>query len=196
MDVNIYLNTEATKEIMNAADAVIVAVGAHDITLPIEGADAPTVVSSWDVLAGTAEVNGHCAVIGGGLVGAETAEFVANKGHAVSIIEMTDKIAAQESSTVLPFMMEDFAKHDVKQYVNTKVSNIANGGKTINATDAEGNAVAIECDTIIMAVGSKKNEFDVEGVNVPVYFAGDCAGERTADIASAIRGGYNAANEI
>jgi len=196
MDVTIHLNTEATKEIMNAADAVIVAVGAHDITLPIEGADAPTVVSSWDVLAGAVEVNGHCAVIGGGLVGAETAEFVANKGHAVSIIEMTDKIAAQESGTVLPFMMEDFAKHDVKQYVNTKVSNIANGGKTINATDAEGNAVAIECDTIIMAVGSKKNEFDVEGVNVPVYFAGDCSGERTADIAAAIRGGYNAANEI
>lgn len=196
MDVTIHLNTEATKEIMNAADAVIVAVGAHDITLPIEGADAPTVVSSWDVLAGTAEVSGHCAVIGGGLVGAETAEYVAHKGHAVSIIEMTDKIAAQESSTVLPVMMADFAKHDVKQYVNTKVSNIANGGKTINATDAEGNAVAIECDTIIMAVGSKKNEFDVEGVNVPVYYAGDCAGERTADIASAIRGGYNAANEI
>ena len=47
-----------------------------------------------------------------------------------------------------------------------------------------------------MAVGSKKNELDVEGVNVPVYYAGDCAGERTADIASAIRGGYNAANEI
>ena len=196
MDVTIHLNTEATKEIMNAADAVIVAVGAHDITLPIEGADAPTVVSSWDVLAQTVEVNGHCAVIGGGLVGAETAEFVANKGNAVSIIEMTDKIAALESSTVLPFMMADFAAHDVKQYVNTKVSNITNNGKTINATDAEGNAVVIECDTIIMAVGSKKNEFDVEGVTVPVYFAGDCAGERTADIASAIRGGYKAANEI
>lgn len=194
MDVTIHLNTEATKEIMNAADAVIVAVGAHDITLPIEGTE--KAVSSWDVLAGTVEVNGHCAVIGGGLVGAETAEFVANKGNAVSIIEMTDKIAAQESGTVLPFMMADFAAHDVKQYVNTKVSNITNDGKTINATDAEGNAVTIECDTIIMAVGSKKNEFDVEGVTVPVYYAGDCAGERTADIASAIRGGYNAANEI
>ena len=69
-------------------------------------------------------------------------------------------------------------------------------GKTVNVTDAEGNEVAIDCDTIIMAVGSKKNEFDVEGVTVPVYYAGDCAGERTADIASAIRGGYNAANEI
>ena len=47
-----------------------------------------------------------------------------------------------------------------------------------------------------MAVGSKKNVLDVEGVNVPVYYAGDCSGEKTADIYAAIRGGYNAANEI
>jgi hypothetical protein len=73
---------------------------------------------------------------------------------------------------------------------------IKNAYKIMVYDDAEGNEVAIDCDTIIMAVGSKKNEFDVEGVTVPVYYAGDCAGERTADIASAIRGGYNAANEI
>ena len=44
LDITIHFGTEATKDIMNAADAVIVAVGAHDITLPIEGADAPTVL--------------------------------------------------------------------------------------------------------------------------------------------------------
>lgn len=196
LNVEIHLNTEATKEIMNQADAVIVAVGAKNITLPIEGADAPTVVSSWDVLAEKTEITGHCVVIGGGLVGAETAEYIANKGNAVSIIEMTEKIAAQESPTVLPSMMEDFAAHDVKQYVNTKVNSITNDGKTVNVTDAEGKEVSIDCDTIVMAVGSKKNVFDTEGVTVPIYYAGDCSGERTADIAAAIRGGYHAANEI
>ena len=65
-----------------------------------------------------------------------------------------------------------------------------------NPTDAEGNEVVIEANTVVMAVGSKKNVFDVEGVTVPVYYAGDCDGERTADIANAIRGGYKAANEI
>ena len=90
LGVNIHLNTEATVEIMNAADAVIVAVGAHDLLLPIPGADGANVVSSWDVLAGKAEVSGHCAVIGGGLVGTETAEYLLEKGCAVSIIEMMD----------------------------------------------------------------------------------------------------------
>lgn len=196
LDVTLYLNTECTKEAMNVADAVIVAVGAQNFTLPIEGADAPTVVSSWDVLAGKVELSGHCAVIGGGLVGTETTEYVVEKGCSASIIEMTDKIANGESSTILPIIMADFAKHDVKQYVNTKVKAITNEGKTIVATDAEEKEITIDCDMIIMAVGSKKNILDVEGVTTPITYVGDCSGERTASIAEAIRTGYKAANEI
>jgi len=195
LGVQIHLNTEATKEIMNAADAVIVAVGAHDFLLPIPGADGASVVSSWDVLAGKAAVSGHCAVIGGGLVGTETAEYLLEKGCTVSIIEMMDKIANGESSTILPTIMADFKKHDVKQYVNTKVSAIENGGKAVRATVGE-EEIVIDCDTVVMAVGSKKNILDTEGVTAPVYYAGDCSGERTASIAEAVRGGYKAANEI
>ena len=196
LGVNVHLNTECTKDIMNAADAVIVAVGAHNWMMPVEGSEGH-VVSSWDVLDGKVEVSGKVAVIGGGLVGAETAEYCAEKGCEVSVIEMMDKIAAQESGTILPTMMKSFADKGVKQYVNTKVNAITNDGKTIVATDTkEEKEVTIDADMIIMAVGSKKNTIDVEGVNTPVYYAGDCAGERTAAIAEAIRGGYKCANEI
>ncbi len=193
LGVNIHLNTKATKEIMNAADAVIVAVGAHDFALPIPGADGANVVSSWDVLAGKAAVKGHCAVIGGGLVGTETAEYLLEKGCGVSIIEMMDKIANGESSTILPTILADFKAHDVKQFVNTKVSAIEEG--CVKALQGE-TEITIPCDMVVMAVGSKKNVLDVEGVTVPVYYAGDCSGERTASICEAIRGGYKAANEI
>ena len=193
LGVNIHLGSEATLDIMNAADAVIVAVGAHDMKLPIPGADGANVVSSWDVLAGKAEVSGHCAVIGGGLVGTETAEYLLEKGCTVSIIEMMDKIANGESSTILPTIMADFRAHNVQQYVNTKVSAIEDG--CVKATRGE-EELSIPCDMVVMAVGSRKNVFNVEGVTVPVYYAGDCSGERTASIAEAIRGGYKAANEI
>ena len=193
LGVNIHLNTEATKEIMNASDAVIVAVGAHDMMLPIPGADGKNVVSSWDVLAGKAEVSGHCAVIGGGLVGTETAEYLLGKGCSVSIVEMMDKIANGESSTILPTILADFKAHDVKQYVNTKVSAIEAG--CVKATQGE-EEISIPCDMVVMAVGSRKSILDVEGVTVPLYYAGDCSGERTASICEAIRGGYKAANEI
>ena len=193
LGVNIHLNTEATNEIMNAAAAVIVAVGAHDMKLPIPGADGANVVSSWDVLAGKAEVSGHCAVIGGGLVGTETAEYLLEQGCTVSIIEMMDKIANGESSTILPTIMADFRAHNVQQFVNTKVSAIEPGA--VKATQGE-QEFSIPCDMVVMAVGSKKNVFDVSGVTVPVYYAGDCSGERTASIMEAVRGGYKAANEI
>ena len=193
LGVNIHLNTEATVDVMNAADAVIVAVGAHDMKLPIPGADGENVVSSWDVLAGKAEAKGHCAVIGGGLVGTETAEYLLEKGCTVSIIEMMDKIANGESSTILPTIMADFKAHNVQQYVNTKVSAIEFGA--VKATKGE-EEITIPCDMVVMAVGSKKNIFDVTGVTVPVYYAGDCSGDRTASIMEAVRGGYKAANEI
>jgi thioredoxin reductase len=81
----------------------------------------------------------------------------------------------------------------VKQYVNTKVSAIEE--TCVKATQGE-EEISIACDMVVMAVGSRKNILDVEGVTVPVYYAGDCSGERTAGIMEAVRGGYNAANEI
>lgn len=196
-NVKVHLGTPVTKEIMNAADAVIIAVGAHNLHIPLEGADSKNVVSSWDILDCKVKGEGHCVVIGGGLVGAETAEYLANHGCKVSIIEMMDKIAKEESSTVLPTMMQDFAMHGVAQYINTKVISISNDGKCVKAFNtAENKEVMIECDMVVMAAGSVKNKFDVEGVNVPVYYAGDCSGERTAGIAEAIRSGYKAGNEI
>ncbi len=195
LGVNIHLNTTATLEEMNAADAVIVAVGAHNWALPVPGVDGANVISSWDILAGKAVARGHCAVIGGGLVGTETAEYLLEQGCTVSIVEMMDKVAAGESSTILPTIMADFAKHGVKQYVNTKVTTITEAGvEAVNTAD--GSAVSIPCDTVVMAVGSKKNCFDAEGITVPVHYAGDCSGERTAGIMEAIRSGYKAANEI
>ena len=197
VNVKLHLNTPVTKEIMNNADAVIVAVGAHNLCLPIPGANSSNVVSSWDVLDQKVKLNGHCVVLGGGLVGAETAEYLCNNGCEVSIVEMMDKIAKQESSTVLPTMMKDFTDHGVKQYVNTKVVSIENDGKLVKALNTvENNEVVIECDYVVMAVGSVKNVLDVEGVTTPLVYVGDCSGERTAGIAEAIRSGYKASNEI
>lgn len=191
--VDIQYNTKPDAVTLNQFDEVIVAIGAQDFMLNVPG-NTQYVVSSWDVLNEVVDVKGKVAVIGGGLVGTETAEYLANKGCDVSIIEMTDKIAAQESGTILPLIMDDFKKHDVKQYTNTKVTGISEDGKTVLATNPD--PIEIPCDAIVMAVGSKKLVFDETGINVPVHYVGDCAGERTADIASAIRSAYHCANEI
>ena len=191
--VDIQLNHEPTMEELNGFDHVILAIGAHNMDLPMS-VENSNVVSSWDILNGQ-EVSGKCVVLGGGLVGAETAEYLANKGLEVSIVEMMDKIAAQESETVLPLMEADFEKHNVQKFVNTRVSEIKDNVIYAVNTKDETN-VEIAADTIVNALGSKKNVFDDSKLTVPFTYVGDCSGERTADIASAIRTGYKAANEI
>lgn len=193
LNVELKLHTEPEAAELNGFDAVIVAVGAHnmDLPMPVENSN---VLSSWDVLEG-ADVSGTCAVLGGGLVGTETAEYLASKGNKVIIIEMLDKIAAGESATVMPLITKDFEQHHVEQHVNTKVREIRdNVIYAVNTTDDA--KITISADTIINALGSKKNVFDENGITVPLTYIGDCSGERTADIAAAIRSGYHAANQL
>ncbi|MCD7892777.1 MAG: NAD(P)/FAD-dependent oxidoreductase [Erysipelotrichaceae bacterium] len=193
LNVNIELNSEATVDYINNFDQVIIAIGAHNMDVPFK-VENSNIVSSWDVLAG-AQVNGKCVVLGGGLVGSETTEFLINKGYETSIVEMLDKVAIGESSTVLPLVIKDFKEHNVTQYVNTKVNEIKDN--TIYATNTTDNTeITIKADTIINALGSKKNIYNETGITVPLTYVGDCSGDKTADIASAIRSGYYAANAI
>lgn len=193
LDVEYMFGTEPGADELNRFDAVLVAVGAHNMELPMP-AENSNVVSAWDVLEG-ASVTGTCAVLGGGLVGTETAEYLASKGHKVMIIEMLDKIAAGESATVMPLITKDFEQHEVEQYVNTKVreirDNVIYAENTANQTE-----IVISADTVVNALGSKKNVFDESGITAPLTYIGDCSGERTADIAAAVRGGYHAGNEL
>ena len=193
LNVDIRMNTVMSNEELNGYDEVIIAAGAHnmDLPMPVENSN---VVSAWDVLEGK-EVTGKCVILGGGLVGAETAEYLANRGHEVTIVEMMERIAAQESQTVLPLMMKDFAEHNVQQMTNTKVASISNN--TVKAVNTKDNTeIEIKADTIVAALGSRKNVMDVTGITKPVHYVGDCSGERTADIASAIRTAYHTANAI
>ena len=78
--------------------------------------------------------------------------------------------------------------------MNTRVNSIEkNVIHAVNTKDES--EVTIEADTIVNALGSKKNLFDDSKLTVPFVYVGDCSGERTADISAAIRSGYQAGNE-
>ena len=78
LGVEIHMNKKVTDELIKEVNPneVIIAIGAEPICLPIPGADGKQVYQSHDVLNGMAEMKGHCVVIGGGLVGVETAEYL------------------------------------------------------------------------------------------------------------------------
>ena len=193
LNVTVITGREPDVKELNGFDEVIVATGAQNVQLKVEGASLAHVVSAWSVLARKEAVFGRVAVIGGGLVGAETAEYLANQGAEVSIIEMTPEIAKGESSTVLPEMKADFAAHGVKEFVNCKVIKITNDTVVCENT-VDGKEVVIPADFVVMAVGARANAFDVNGVKASVHFCGDCV--KPADISNAVRTAYDVANSI
>ncbi len=178
-----------------APDAVIVAVGALSFTPPIPGVDGPNVCDAWKILAGEQDVSGRVAVIGAGLVGCETAEYLATQGCQVSLVEMRDSIAAGMSNTVLPTLLENYKAHGVKQYTGHKVTSMAVG--ELRCEDKDGNAVHIPCDHVVMASGARSVSFDTDALSaqgIAVVKVGDCA--EVADISNAIKTAYDAANSL
>ncbi|MEG0365284.1 MAG: NAD(P)/FAD-dependent oxidoreductase [Coprobacillus sp.] len=176
-------------------DHVIIAVGANNFIPSISGSDMPHVLDAWKVLNHEHLPSGNVVVIGGGLVGSETAELMAEMGCHVTIVEMMEEIAKEESSTVRPIMMENFEKHHVDLKTKTKVTAITS--HSVEAEDENG-AISIPCDYVVLAVGAKPQNFDItaltnEGITVDVI--GDC-NQKAADISRAIEEGYMAASQL
>ena len=177
-------------------EAVINAVGAHSAAPRIPGIDGVNVADAWKVLAGEQQVYGTVAVIGGGMVGCETAEYLAARGCKVSVIEMMDKIAAGESTTILPTLLENYKTYGVEQYPSHKVKEFRMDA--VVCENKDGAEVTIPCDYIVLAMGARSNEFDaaaLEAASIPVYSIGDAAG-KAADISNAIRTGYDTACQL
>ena len=196
--VHLYMGQTRTAEQLKEAgfEAVINAVGAHSAAPRIPGIDGVNVADAWKVLAGEQQVYGTVAVIGGGMVGCETAEYLAARGCKVSVIEMMDKIAAGESTTILPTLLENYKTYGVEQYPSHKVKEFRMDA--VVCENKDGAEVAIPCDYIVLAMGARSNEFDaaaLEAANIPVYSIGDAAG-KAADISNAIRTGYDTACQL
>lgn len=189
--------TRTAEQLKDAGfEAVINAVGAHSAAPRIPGIDSVNVADAWKVLAGEQQVYGTVAVIGGGMVGCETTEYLAARGCKVSVIEMMDKIAAGESTTILPTLLENYKTYGVEQYPSHKVKEFRMDA--VVCENKDGAEVTIPCDYIVLAMGARSNEFDaaaLEAASIPVYSIGDAAG-KAADISNAIRTGYDTACQL
>ena len=189
--------TRTAEQLKDAGfEAVINAVGAHSAAPRIPGIDSVNVADAWKVLAGEQQVYGTVAVIGGGMVGCETAEYLAARGCKVSVIEMMDKIAAGESTTILPTLLENYKTYGVEQYPSHKVKEFRMDA--VVCENKDGAEVTIPCDYIVLAMGARSNEFDaaaLEAASIPVYSIGDAVG-KAADISNAIRTGYDTACQL
>ena len=197
LGVKICLGFDALDVDLSSFSDAVVATGAENMIIPVPGYDESYVFSAWDVLEGSSIVFGNVAVIGGGLVGAETAEFLASMGTKVTIVEMTDTIARDEGVSVRPTLMKDLEDHKVDMLTNTKLLKIEDRHIVCEQTDGDKiSEISIPVDFVVMAVGAKAKRIELPGFSGNIYYAGDCEGDRPSDISHATKSAYDAACKI
>lgn len=198
LKVNVQVSKEATLDAIRAdrPDAVVIATGARQARLNVPGADrSKNLVMSWDVIAGKAQVGRRAAVIGGGLVGCETAELLAEKGHEVTIVEMLPRIGWDLGPIVGSLLFDRLEKRGVKTVTDAKITAIGDhdvavekGGKTKTLSGF---------DTVVLAVGSVPEDTlanQLEGSGIDYYVIGDAW--RPRRITHAVYEGLRIAHEI
>ena len=175
--VNIKMNTKVTAQMLkeDTPDAVILATGAETLVLPfIKGIENPDIVYGVDCLEGTRPVGHNVLVVGGGMVGAETADFLAEQGHEVAIIEMRDAIGPDVIHEHRIFLMEAFEKYGIKQITSAAVSEIFSDGVSYkNAADKSDETIyeARGFDTVVLSMGFSSRYTHRDGQNVVYDFA-------------------------
>jgi 2,4-dienoyl-CoA reductase-like NADH-dependent reductase (Old Yellow Enzyme family)/thioredoxin reductase len=133
-------------------DAVIIATGSDPMILDIPGSEMPHVISADDVLTTPKNIGEKVFIIGGGLVGTETAEFLVDQGRDVTIVEMREKILYDAEVVPKKALLERISEKGVKVIVGTEVLEINNAGLVVRFL---GERREFEADTIVLAAGRR-----------------------------------------
>ena len=136
-------------------DAVICATGSRPILPGVPGIDKPGVMDALEVLNGARKPEGRIAVIGGGLVGTETALHLAEQGMHTTLVEMLPKIMNGVAATDQLAYSERIAKADMEVCTGTRLVSIGDGEITVS--DRTGTHT-IPVDSVIVAIGLKAQD--------------------------------------
>lgn len=178
--VDIHLGKEATPEAVRAArpDVVIIATGARPLIPEIPGIERDIVASAIDFLMGRREAGQDVAVIGGGMIGCETAVYLAQMGKKVALVEMLQEIVLDMNFANRTQLLQMLEQSRVDVLRGTRLVEIGERGITTTNKDGQ---LKISADTVVLAVGLKpvtelaqtlKNQVS------EVYCVGDCVEAR------------------
>ena len=154
LGVKVVLGEEVTPLLVKKInpDTVFIATGSVPTIPEIPGVKGKNVVTANDVLAGSASVKERVVVVGGGMIGAETAEFLAEKGKKVTILEMLGRIGIDMVPMVISLLYPRLKKLGVVGITNAKVEEIIQDGVVY---EKDGKKQTVEADSVVLAVGSK-----------------------------------------
>lgn len=183
-NVDIRLSTPVTPELISTLqpDEVIIAIGSEPIKPNIPGIDLPHVTNSHDILAGNSSAGGNIVVIGGGLVGLEVAEYLAEKNNNITVVEMLDEVAKDLGYLRKICVMENMYMSGIKSITNAKCVEIKENAVVI---EKDNKLEEIPCDSVVIAAGARSRTSEALAAyckenNIPYHIIGDAVSARRA----------------
>jgi 2,4-dienoyl-CoA reductase-like NADH-dependent reductase (Old Yellow Enzyme family)/thioredoxin reductase len=175
-------------------DVVILATGAHPRSQDIPGLEKSRTLTAWEVLAGEKELKKTCLVLGAGLVGCETADYLSERGMKVILVEILPEIATGADADTKAYFDMRFQKNGVKVYTGTELRRV---GKKTAVMQRGTEEIRIQFETLVFAIGAEPNDGlydELVSSGTPVVKVGDCVKPR--GILEAVQEGFQAGRSV
>lgn len=180
--VDIQMETNVTEDMIKTGqpEAVVLASGGDKAGCPAEGITNSVVCDAWQILNGEVAPKDNVVVIGAGLVGMETADFLCAKGAKnIIVVEMLAKAPVLPLSAHATMIYRRLGAAGVKLVFNTRVKKIENG---LVIAESDGQEHRFEpVDQVVIAVGitpKKELKAFLEKQNIPYFVVGDSKAPR------------------
>jgi NADPH-dependent 2,4-dienoyl-CoA reductase/sulfur reductase-like enzyme len=193
--VEVHKDTQVDVELVKKLqpDAVVIATGAKQKLPDVKGIDSKNVVFANDVLSGKVKTGKEVVVIGGGLVGMETAVFLGKQGHKVSIVDIVD-IGKDVGYTLKEALLEEIIRNGIYLYPDSILERITENGLNIVIFNE---IILLKADTVVIAIGSVSNNDlyqELKGMVPELHIIGDSLEPRHS--LAAIHEGFRVGNLI
>lgn len=177
MGVDIRTGTRVTEEMIDREnpDVVILATGAEKAACPVKGIASSMVCDAWQILSSEVEPKDHVLVIGGGLVGMETADFLCEKGiKDVTLVEMLADPPVPPMTSHGTMLHRRLQAAGARLLFNTGVKSIGQGSVVVSTDGVERELEPVR--QVVVAVGvTPRNELKefLAKRGIPHHIIGD-----------------------
>jgi 2,4-dienoyl-CoA reductase-like NADH-dependent reductase (Old Yellow Enzyme family)/thioredoxin reductase len=184
--VEVKCSVKVTSADIEAAktDVVIEAIGAQPAAVDIPTDFPEKIASAWAVLAGQQVPGQKVLVVGGGMVGLETADFLVSQGKQVVLIELLDQLGQTITPTARATLLSRLASQNVQTITGVLLEYWGHNGVLLRKRD--GSVLLLpDIENVVVAVGARSNRLKFPKLTgIDWKRVGDC--ERPRDILAAV----------